>query len=86
MKICAHLCAMNYGTGYIRSFMHYRMELRLTMEIAVQKSLMQHVRMKEEFAFMEKWQMNRFRLREQELNHAEGGMKWLNTRLLICPK
>ena len=39
LRICAHLCAMNYGTGYIRSFMHYRMELRLTMEIAVQKSL-----------------------------------------------
>ena len=57
MKIYARLCAMNYGTGYIRSFMHYRMDLRLTMEIAVQKSLMQHVRMKEEFVFMEKWQI-----------------------------
>ena len=55
MRICARLCAMNYGTEYIRLFMHYRMELRLTMEIAVQKSLMQHVRMKEEFVFMEKW-------------------------------
>ena len=55
LKICAHLCAMNYGTGYIRSFMHYRMELRLTMEIAVQKCLMDHVRMKEGFVFMEKW-------------------------------
>ena len=54
LKICTHLCAMNYETGYIRSFMHYRMELRLTMEIAVQKSLMQHVRMKEEYVFMEK--------------------------------
>ena len=30
------------------------MELRLTMETAVQKCLMQHVRMKAEFAFMEK--------------------------------
>ncbi len=46
---------MNYGTVYIRLFMHYRMELRLTMEIAAQKCLMQHVRMKEEFLFMEKW-------------------------------
>ncbi len=54
MKICAHLCAMNYGTVYIRLFMHYRMELHLTIEIAVQKRLMQHVRMKEEFVFMEK--------------------------------
>ena len=45
---------MNYGTVYILLFMHYRMELRLTMEIAVQKYLMQHVRMKEEFVFMEK--------------------------------
>ncbi len=40
--------------GYILLFMHYRMELRLTMEIAVQKCLTQHVRMKEEFVFMEK--------------------------------
>jgi len=55
LKICARLCAMNYGTVYIRLFMHYRMELRLTMEIAVQKSLIQHVRMKEECVFMEKW-------------------------------
>ena len=75
MRICARLCAMNYGTEYIRLFMHYRMELRLTMEIAVQKCLTQHVRMKEEFAFMEKWQMNRFQLRVQELNHAGGGKK-----------
>ena len=76
LKICAHLCAMNYGTGYIRSFMHYRMELCLTMEIAVQKCLMQHVRMKEEFVFMEKWQINRFQLRELELNYAGGEKKW----------
>ena len=55
MKICARLCAMNYGTAYTRLFMHYRTELRLTMEIAVQKCLTQHVRMKEEFVFMEKW-------------------------------
>ena len=52
--------------------MHYKMELRLTMEIAVQKCLTQHVRMKEEFVFMEKWQMNRFRLWEQEHNSAGG--------------
>ena len=76
MKICARRCAMNYGTVYIRLFMHYRMELRLTMEIAVQKCLIQHVRMKEEFVFMEKWQINRFQLREQELNYAGGGKKW----------
>ncbi len=62
MKICARLCAMNYGTVYIRLFMHYRMEQRLTMEIAAQKCSMQHVRMKEEFVFMERWQINRFRL------------------------
>ncbi len=55
MKICVRLCATNYGTVFIRLFMHYRMELRLTMEIAVQKCLMQLVRMKEEFVFMEKW-------------------------------
>ena len=54
MKICARRCATNYGTVSIRLFMHYRMELRLTMEIAVQKCLMPHVRMKEEFVFMEK--------------------------------
>ena len=76
MKICARLCAMNYGTAYTRLFMHYRTELRLTMEIAVQKCLTQHVRMKEEFVFMEKWQINRFQLQEQELNYAGGGKKW----------
>ena len=54
LKICARLCATNYGTVYILLFMHYRMVLRLTMEIAVQKCLTQHVRMKEEFVFMEK--------------------------------
>jgi hypothetical protein len=52
------------------------MELRLTMEIAVQKCLMQHVRMKEEFVFMEKWQINRFQLRELELIYAGGEKKW----------
>ena len=72
LKICARLCAMNYGTVSIRLFMHYRMELRLIMEIAVQKCLTRHVRMKEEFVFMEKWQMNRFRLWEQEHNSAGG--------------
>ena len=46
------------------------------MEIAVQKCLMRHVRMKEEFVFTEKWQMNRIQLREQELNHAGGEKKW----------
>ena len=76
MKTYVRLCAMNYGTGYIRLFMHYRMELRLTMETVVQKSLMQPARMKEEFVFMEKWHMNRFRLCEQEQNHAGGGEKW----------
>ena len=55
MKICARLCAMNYGTVFILLFMHYRTGLHLTVEIAAQKCLMQHVRMKEEFAFMEKW-------------------------------
>ena len=64
------------GLLYIRSFMHYRMELCLTMEIAVQKCLMQHVRMKEEFVFMEKWQINRFQLQELELNYAGGEKKW----------
>ena len=58
MKTCARPCAMNYGTGFIRSFMHYRMELRLTMEIAAQKCLMQRVRMREEFVFTEKWQIS----------------------------
>ena len=66
----------SYFDHYIRSFMNYRMELRLTMEIAVQKCLMQHVRMKEEFVFMEKWQINRFQLRELELNYAGGEKKW----------
>ena len=70
---------MNYGTVYIRLFMLYRMELRLTMEIAVQKCLIQYVRMKEEFVFMEKQQINRFQLREQERNNA-GGWKWFNMR------
>ncbi len=46
------------------------------MEIAVQKCLMQHVRMKEEFVFMEKWKINRFQLREPELNYAGGEKKW----------
>ena len=46
---------MNYGTVFILLFMHYRTGLHLTVEIAAQKCLMQHVRMKEEFAFMEKW-------------------------------
>ena len=54
LKICARLCAMNCGTVSIRMSMHYRMELHLTMEIAVQRCLTQHVRMKEEFVFMEK--------------------------------
>ena len=76
MKICARLCAMNYGTVYIRLFMHYRTGLRLTVEIAAQKCLMQHVRMKEEFVFMEKWQINRFQLRKLELNYAGGEKKW----------
>ena len=72
--LCPPLCHELWNSIY--PFVYaYRMELRLTMEIAVQKSLIQHVRMKEEFAFVEKWQMNRFRLREQELNHAEGGKK-----------
>lgn len=80
MKICVRLCAMNYGTGYIRMFMHCRMELRLTTGMAVQKCLTRHVRMKEEFVFMEKRQMNRFRLWEQELNHDEGGEQCISTR------
>ena len=54
MKICAHLYAMNFGITYILRSMRYRMELRLTMEIAVQKYLMQNVRMRVEFAFMER--------------------------------
>ena len=46
----------------------------MTMELAVQKCLMRHVRMKEEFVFMEKWQINRSRLWERERNDAGGGM------------
>ena len=46
------------------------------MEIAVQKCLMQHVRMKEEFVFMEKCQIYRFQLRELELNYSGGEKKW----------
>ena len=72
MKTCARPCAMNYGTGYIRLFMPYRTALRLTMEIAAQKCLMQHVRMREEFVFTEKWQISRLPLWEQERNHAGG--------------
>ena len=54
MKICARLCVMNYGISYIPRSMRCRTELLLIMEIAVQKCLMSHVRMKEEFVFMEK--------------------------------
>ena len=46
------------------------------METAVQKCLTRDVRMKEELGFMEKWQINRFQLRELELNYAGGEKKW----------
>jgi hypothetical protein len=54
LKICARLCVMNYEISYIPRSMRCRTELLLIMEIAVQKCLMPHVRMKEEFVFMEK--------------------------------
>ncbi len=41
------------------------------LKIDAQKCLIQPVRKKEEFVFMEKWQINRFQLWEQELRYLE---------------
>ena len=54
MKIYAHLYVMNFGVIYIHRSMRCGMELHLIMGKVVQKYLMQNVRMREGFAFMER--------------------------------
>lgn len=54
MKICARLYAMNFGITYIPRSMRYRMGLHLIMERVMQKYSMLNVRMRVEFAFMER--------------------------------
>ena len=55
---------MNYGITYILRSMHCIMERHSIMGKVVQKNLMLNVRMREEFVFMERLQIDKFRFVE----------------------